>query len=95
VLGVISSSPGDLQPVYDVMLQNAVRLCDAKFGNIYRWDGHAFNLVTTHNTPPALIEARRSSRLRPHPDTGMGRIVATKTLVHIADLAAEQTYAER
>src|SRR5215470_7515890 len=95
VLGVISSSPGELQPVYDAMLQNAVQLCDAKFGNIYRWDGDVFSLVATHNTPPALIEARRSSPMRPHPDTGMGRIVATKTLVHIADLAAEQTYTER
>jgi GAF domain-containing protein len=95
VLGVISSSPGELPPVYDAMLQNAVRLCDAKFGNIYRWDGDAFSLVATHNTPPALIEARRSAPFRPHPDTGMGRIVATKTLAHIADLAAEQTYSER
>jgi two-component system, NtrC family, sensor kinase len=95
VLGVISSSPGELQPVYDAMLQNAVRLCDAKFGNIYRWDGDAFSLVATHNTPPALIEARRSAPFRPDPDTGMGRIVAIKTLVHIADLAAERTYTER
>ena len=95
VLGVISSSPGELQPVYDAMLQNAVRLCDAKFGNIYRWDGDAFSLVATHNTPPALIEARRSAPFRPDPATGMGRIVAIKTLVHIADLAAERTYTER
>ena len=93
VLGVISSSPGELQPVYDAMLQNAVRLCDAKFGNIYRWDGDALSLVATHNTPPALIEARRSSPFRP--DSVMGRIVTTKTLVHIADLAAERTYSER
>jgi GAF domain-containing protein len=95
VLGVISSSPGELQPVYDAMLQNAVRLCDAEFGNIYRWDGDAFSLVATHNTPPALIEARRRAPFRPHPDSGMGRIVATKTQVHIADLTAEQTYTER
>jgi transcriptional regulator with GAF, ATPase, and Fis domain len=54
VLQVISSSPGDLQPVFATMLENAVRMCDAKFGNIYRWDGDAFNLVATHNTPPAF-----------------------------------------
>src|SRR6516165_4426724 len=95
VLRVISSSPGELQPVYDSMLQNAVRLCDAKFGNIYRWDGDALSLVATHNTPPALIEARRSSPLRPHPETLMGRIVATKALLHTADLAADQEYSER
>jgi GAF domain-containing protein len=95
VLGVISSSPGELQPVYDAMLQSAVRLCDAKFGNIYRWDGDVLRLVATHNTPPALIEARRSSPLRPQPDNLMGRIVTAKTLVHVADLPAEQFYSER
>ena len=43
------------------MLENAVRICDAKFGNIYRWDGDALHLVATHNTPPAFAEARRRS----------------------------------
>ena len=95
VLGVISSSPGELQPVYDAMLQNAVRLCDARFGNIYRCDGDTLNLVATHNTPPALFEARRSAPLLPDPETPTGRIVTTKALVHIPDLAAEQAYAER
>ena len=61
VLQVISSSPGDLEPVFDKMLENAVRICDAKFGNIYRWDGDALHLVATHNTPPAFAEARRRS----------------------------------
>ena len=95
VLGVISASPGELQPIYHAMLQNAVRLCDARFGNIYRCDGDTLNLVASHNTPPALFEARRSSSLRPDPQTPTGRIVTTKTLVHITDLAAEQAYAER
>ena len=61
VLQVISSSPGDLEPVFATMLENAVRICDATFGNIYRWDGDALHLVATHNTPPAFAEARRSS----------------------------------
>ena len=63
VLQVISSSPGDLQPVFATMLEKAVRICDATFGNIYRWDGEALHIVATHNTPPAFAEARRRLRI--------------------------------
>ena len=93
VLQVISGSPGDLEPVFETMLRNAVRICDAKFGNIYRWDGDAFNLVATHNTPPAFAEARRRSPIRPRPDNLLSGMVATKTVIHVADyerLAIEQ-----
>jgi GAF domain-containing protein len=96
VLQVISSSPGDLQPVFASMLENAVRICDAKFGNIYRWDGDALRLVATHNTPPALAEARRRSPIRPRVSrTPSGRMLATKVAVHVADFAAEEGYTER
>jgi len=89
VLQVISSSPGDLQPVFAAMLENAVRICHANFGNIFRWDGNALHLVATHNTPSAFVEARRQSLLRPDPKSALGRMVATKTAIHVADLAAE------
>ena len=59
VLQVISSSPGDLEPVFASMLEKAASICDAKFGNIYRWNGEAFHLVATHETPSAFAEARR------------------------------------
>ena len=95
VLKVISSSPGELQPVFEAMLQNAVRICDAKFGNIYRWDGDSLRLIATHNTPPALARSRSSSPFRPGPETPTGRMVATKSVTHVADLAAERAYAER
>jgi putative methionine-R-sulfoxide reductase with GAF domain len=95
VLQVISSSPGDLQPVFETMLQNAVRICDAKFGNIFRWEGDALHLVATHNIPPAFAELRRRSPFRPGPENPIGRMVATKAVVHVADLAAEQRYIER
>ena len=77
------------------MLENAVRTCDAKFGNIYRWDGDALHLVATRNTPPAFAaEARRRSQYRPDPKTVTGRMLETKAVVHIADLAAESAYIE-
>jgi GAF domain-containing protein len=92
VLQVISSSPGDVQPVFDIMLEKAVRICDAKFGNIYHWDGEAMHLVATHNTPPALAEARKHSPLGTQQSPVVGHMVATKTVVHIADVAASQNH---
>jgi two-component system, NtrC family, sensor kinase len=73
VLQVISGSPGDVEPVFSTMLEKAVRICDASFGNIYRWDGKALNLVATHNTPPAFAEARGRSTLRPGSNSLIGR----------------------
>ena len=94
MLRVISSSPGDLQPVFAAMLENAVRICDATFGNIFRWDGNAFQLMAAHKTPPAFAKARKLSPIRPAPTTLFGRLVTTKSLVHTPDLAAEKQYAE-
>jgi GAF domain-containing protein len=95
VLKVISSSPGELEPVFQAMLENAVRICEAKFGNVYRWDGDALRLVAAHNTPPAFAEVRRQSPFRPSPKTALERLVATNALVHVVDVAAEQPYIER
>ena len=94
VLQVISGSADDPQPVFEAILTKAVHICDANFGNIHRWDGNAFHLVATHNTPPALAEARRRSPLLASPQTAPGRLVATKTAVHITDLAADSNYVE-
>src|SRR4029077_11159999 len=93
-LQVISSSPGDLEPVFEAMLVNAVRICDAKFGNIYRWDGEALNLVATHNTPPAYAEFRRRTPFRADQKNPVGRMITTKTVVQVSDLATEQGYVE-
>ena len=94
VLQVISSSPGDLQPVFDAMLAKAVRICDAKFGNIYRWDDDSLHLVASHNTPRAFVEHRRSpSPISPR--NPVSRMLRTKTAVHTADVATEEAYVER
>jgi class 3 adenylate cyclase len=95
VLQVISSSPGDLQPVFEAMLEKAVRICDASFGNIYRWDSKVFHLVATHNTPPALAEARRHWPLVPQKSPIIRRIVTTKTADHVTDAATLAGYVDR
>ena len=95
VLQVISSSPGNLEPVFATMLENAVRLCDGKFGSINRWDGEALHLVATHNVPPAFAEFRSRNPFRPGPENPISRMLMTKTVIHFHDLAAEQGYIER
>jgi GAF domain-containing protein len=95
VLQVISSSPGDLQPVFETMLANVVRVCNATLGSVYRFDGDAFRFIAQHNTLPAHAELSRYSPFRPGPKHYFARMIATKTVDHVADLAAEQGYLER
>ncbi len=85
VLQVISSSPSDVEPAFAAMLEKAVRICHADFGNIYRWDGDVLHLVATHNTPPAFAEARRHSPFRPTASDPVGRMIAAKTAIHVSD----------
>ena len=87
VLQVISRSPGDLDPVFQAMLANATRICEAKFGTLWLREGDAFRAVALHNAPPAYAEARRRElRLRPPPDTALGRAASTKQVVQIDDI---------
>jgi hypothetical protein len=95
VLKVISSSPGELEPVFQAMLENAVRICDATFGNIYRWDGNTLHLIAAHNTPPALAEARRRSPLHPAKDSLIARMLETKTALHHIDSTTLPGYIDR
>jgi GAF domain-containing protein len=95
VLQVISSSPGELEPVFQAMLANATRICDAKFGMLYLWEGDAFRAVAFHNVPPAFMEVRKRTPFRPGPNTATARMVQTKKAFHVADLAAEQSYVEQ
>jgi GAF domain-containing protein len=95
VLQVISSSPGNLEPVFATMLENAVRLCDAKFGSINRWDGEALHLVATCNVPSAFAEFRKRTPFRPGPENPISQMLMTKVVIHFHDLATEQGYVER
>ena len=96
VLKVISSSPGELQPVFDAVLEKATRICEAKFGNLFLCEDGGLRNVGLYGVPAALIESRtRQPVLRPAPNVPLARAVATKQVQHILDLAAEQAYKER
>jgi two-component system, NtrC family, sensor kinase len=94
VLQVISSSPGELQPVFQAMLVNATRICEAKFGMLYLWEGEGhYRVAALHGAPPRLAEERRRGVVvRPPPGSALGRIAQTKHTVHIADSRAEKNY---
>src|SRR6516165_3217532 len=93
VLQVISNSPDDLGVVFQKMLENATRVCDAKFGVMFLFEGGAFRTVVLHNAPAAFAEERRRNPvLRPNPGTGLGRVVSAKQTVQIDDAQAEPAY---
>jgi GAF domain-containing protein len=77
------------------MLENAARICDASFGNIFSWDGDALHLIAIHNTPPAFAEYRRRHPLPLKPNLPFARMVAAKAVVHCADAAALPAYVEQ
>jgi two-component system, NtrC family, sensor kinase len=90
VLSVISSSPGELEPVFQTMLANATRICEAKFGTLWLCEGDSFRAVALHNAPPAYAKARRRELLlRPPPDTALGRAASTKQVVQIDDIGTQ------
>ena len=94
VLQVISSSRGKLEPVFQAMLENALRICEAKFGTLYLCDGDALRPVAdTQRAPLAYIEARKHKpRLPPVPDGPVGGVLITKQFIHISDLRTLQSY---
>ncbi len=94
VLRVISSSPGELDLVFKSVLEKATRICEANFGNLYLCDADGFRLAQTHNTPPKLFEERKRASYRPDPRNAFGRMASAKSVIHISDLAAEETYFE-
>ena len=95
VLSVINSSPGDLKPVFEAMLENAVRLCEAKFGFMARYDGDAFHVMAQVGAAPAYAEFVSHGPMRTGPETILGQVLSRNQAVQIPDLAATRGYAER
>ena len=90
VLRIISSSPGELQPVFDAILANATRICEAKFGTLRLCEQDGFRTVALYNAPPEYAEMQRQTPLlRPAPGSGFARLVSTKRVIHIPDILAE------
>ena len=93
VLRVISSSPGELQPVFEAMLANATRICGAEFGLLLLSEGDMFRTVALYGAPPAFAEHRRHNPpVRPTPGTSLGGAVATKQVAQIPDVSVEPAY---
>ena len=91
VLKVISSSPGELEPVFNAMLAKATRICEAEFGTLYRYDGGAFHPVTFHKVPSSLADfLRQRGPFVPPAGIPLGRLLRTKKVIHTIDQASDQ-----
>ena len=96
VLKVISSSPGELKLVFNAMLENAVRICDARFGHLWLREGDTFRVGATHGAPEAFAAYLREEPVfLPKPETGLGQLLRKKQLFHLADIAAVPTYGDK
>src|SRR5262245_44763768 len=94
VLCVISSSPGELQPVFESILANATRICEAKFGTLYLREADGLRTVATHNAPTSYVKDRKRKLVRPPPDSALGQVFKTHRVTQVADITAVKSYIE-
>jgi GAF domain-containing protein len=94
VLQVISSTPGELEPVFQKMLENATRICEAKIGILFRYENGEYSAVSTLGVTPAYADYLNRGPIRPGPTTGLGRVASTRQTIHVVDTQAEQAYAD-
>jgi class 3 adenylate cyclase len=95
-LGVISSCPGELEPVFRAMLENAVRVCEAKFGHMLLFDGEAFMLAAMKETPSGFANYLLGEpKVRPYPGSYLARLVEARTTIHVPDARADKPYVDR
>jgi len=92
VLRLVSKSTGDLEPVFEVMLKHATRICEAKYGLLYLYDGRLFRLATHIGAGPKFVELMTRGPIDPHPDTILGRITASKRVIQVKDARKERGY---
>ena len=95
VLRVISSSPGDLEAVFRTMLENATRICEAKFGTLDLYEGGGLRLAAAHDVPPVFTEVRGEGPFQPAPGGILDTAMKTRRTVHIPDLATRDAYTQR
>ena len=95
VLRVISSSPGELEPVFQAILQNATTLCEARFGNLALCEGDAVRIRALHNAPSGFAEFATRGPFHPGPKVPLGRAIRTNQIVHVADIREDESYLER
>ena len=95
VLQVISSSPGDLAPVFEKMLVNAMRVCSAKFGSMLLAENGSMRPAAQYNVPAEFAAARGDRVLTPHPKSALAKAISTKQVVHVADMRTTAAYLER
>ena len=94
VLQIISSSPGELEPVFRTLLEKGVRICGAKFGILTLYDGNAFRHAALHNAPPDFAATWSHGSFCPHPQSGLGYVARTKQIAHIDDIRTQSPYLE-
>ena len=94
VLETISSSAGELEPVFNKMLENATRICGANFGTMTLYEDGGFRTVALYNAPRAYVDTQLYKVIRPHPESGLSAVEKTREAVHIADIRTEPPYVE-
>jgi GAF domain-containing protein/anti-sigma regulatory factor (Ser/Thr protein kinase) len=95
VLQVINSSPGDLAPVFDAMLDKALNLCEASFGLLCSHEGDTAHILASRNLPPPYLDFMTREPLRVGPETLHGRAIVSRSVVQVADISSEQPYRKR
>jgi len=93
MLKVISSSSGELEPVFEAILENATRICQARFANLNLYDGKFFRRAAIHNPTPQFA-MMLGEVIRPHPESGFGTVARTKQVVHLEDARTRRPYLE-